>query len=366
MEDFLGEIRIFGFDSAPRGWAFCNGQILPIQQNSALFSILGTTYGGDGVTTFALPDMRSRAPLGFGEGEGLSRRDLGGFVGTVNEKILLNQMPAHSHTLSASAPVATNANSVKPAGNYYASTTEALYAAGFTEETVATKPSTPNVSPTGGDSPHNNMQPYLALNFCICIQGMYPSRDGELSDMQFIGEVRMFAGSFAPGGWAFCDGAMQSITGNDALLALLGTTFGGDGATTFALPDLRGRVPIGTGQGTGLTNRDLGQSGGVETVTLSPQQMPIHSHNVDLSSIKLAVQYANGASSGSSSLPSGKYIATVPGLKQFGKTKGSDTTAPLFSISLANDGGNLPHNNMQPSLGVNFIIALSGVFPKQV
>ncbi len=159
-EPFLGEIQIYAFTYAPRNWAFCNGQILGIAQNSALFSLLGTTYGGDGRTTFNLPDLRGRAAIHTSDFPGVSS-------GTENHTLIASEMPLHNHTFSASssagaAAIATN--------NAFGSSAVNLYAAQGAAATM------PNLGAAGGSQPHDNMQPYLVLNFCIALAGIFPSR----------------------------------------------------------------------------------------------------------------------------------------------------------------------------------------------
>jgi len=287
-EPFLGEVTLFGGNFAPRNWAFCDGQLLPIAQNTALFSILGTTYGGDGRTTFALPDLRGRTVLHEGPGPGLTPRYLGQKTGVEQVTLTKAQLPAHDHTL--------------PWGM---------------DETYD----------TGGGQPHPNMQPSLALNRIIGLQGYYPPRsvggvDAPASVLgglePYIGEVSLFAGNFAPRNWAFCDGQLLPITQNTALFTLLGTTYGGDGRTTFGLPDLRGRTVLHEGTGPGLTPRYHGQMTGVEQVTLTEAQMASHDH-------------------------------TLP---------------PTF-LRTGTTGGGQAHTNMQPSLALNYIIALQGLYPSR-
>jgi microcystin-dependent protein len=170
MDPFVAEIRIFPFNFAPKGWAFCDGQILPLSQNTALFSLLGTTYGGDGKSNFALPNMQGNAPMHPGQGPGLSLHDLGETGGSDTVSLLESEIPSHSHALTASQ---ADANDQSPMNE--------LYAAGIGINAYATPGALVNLSdnavaPAGGDQPHNNMQPYLTLNFCIALQGVYPPR----------------------------------------------------------------------------------------------------------------------------------------------------------------------------------------------
>lgn len=169
-DPFVAEIRIFPFNFAPKGWAFCDGQLLPISQNTALFSLLGTTYGGDGKSTFALPNLQGRAPMQPGQGPGLSLHDLGEQGGTETVTLLNSEMPAHSHGLIASLD---NANLAIPTpARSLAKATANLYFAGAPDTAMAAEA----LPPAGGDAPHNNMQPYLTLNFNIALQGVFPPR----------------------------------------------------------------------------------------------------------------------------------------------------------------------------------------------
>ena len=171
MDPFVAEIRIFPFNFAPKGWAFCDGQILPLSQNTALFSLLGTTYGGDGKSNFALPDMQGNAPMHPGQGPGLSLHDLGETGGSETVSLLESEIPAHSHTLRAAN---TLGDSPVPTANSLARTTSFSFQQNVNANLVAMAPEA--LPPAGGDQPHNNMQPYLTLNFCIALQGVYPPR----------------------------------------------------------------------------------------------------------------------------------------------------------------------------------------------
>ena len=171
-DPFVAEIRIVGFNFAPTGWAQCNGQLLPISQNTALFSLLGTTYGGDGKSTFALPDLQGSAPMQPGQGQGLSLRDLGEMSGTESVTLLVSEIPVHTHQMKASIeqgdnrlPTPSVCLSTSLGASAYVSGSPPLGLMGFQA-----------LPPAGGGLPHNNMQPYLTLNFCIALQGVFPAR----------------------------------------------------------------------------------------------------------------------------------------------------------------------------------------------
>ena len=171
---FVAEIRIFPFNFAPTGWAFCNGQILPLSQNTALFSLLGTTYGGDGKSNFALPNLQGSAPMHPGQGPGLSLHDLGETGGSATVSLLESEIPSHSHTLQAS-PRTADLDNPSPTNALGRSAPQQLYLqSATTPQLVAMSDST--IAPAGGDQPHNNLMPYLTLNFCIALQGVYPPR----------------------------------------------------------------------------------------------------------------------------------------------------------------------------------------------
>ena len=172
----------------------------------------------------------------------------------------------------------------------------------------------------------------------------------------YIGEIKLFAGSFAPAGWAICNGAPQAISENDALFTLLGTMYGGDGQETFNLPDLQGRLPVHAGQGPGISQSyQQGETGGVESVTLSTQQIPVHNHAVLITQTNQQVG------------PQDAYFATATSLQAGVNTYNNALPAdqPLVNTSLQPVGGSQPHENFQPTLGITYIISLFGVFPHQ-
>lgn len=177
MDPLIGEIRMFCGNFAPKGWAFCDGQLLSIAQNTALFSILGTTFGGNGQSTFGLPDLRGRVPMHPGQGPGLTPRVLGEVGGTENVTLLANQMPAHTHALNASN---TQAGSDSPANGLLAQSYDqnannsvSTYAGGAPNATL----NAASIAPAGGSLPHDNMQPYQCVSFIIALEGVFPSRN---------------------------------------------------------------------------------------------------------------------------------------------------------------------------------------------
>lgn len=173
-EPFIAEIRIFAGNFAPRGWAFCDGQLLPIAQNTALFSLIGTTYGGDGRTTTALPDLQGRAPMHPGSGPGLTTRRLGEQGGTDPVTLSGAHMPAHTHNLVGSTAETEEEGTSDPTGAAFGTVEATAQIYGTPPATVAMSGS--STSPAGGGQPHNNRQPFLGINFIIALQGIYPSR----------------------------------------------------------------------------------------------------------------------------------------------------------------------------------------------
>ena len=197
MEGTIGEIRMFAGNFAPRSWVFCDGRLISISSNTALFSILGTTYGGNGQTTYAVPDFRGRVAVGTGTGNGLSNVQLGQMSGTESVTLLTTQIPAHNHTATAGTggtgtatlnAVTANGNTQSPSGNYLAAsrtasvasyiasgTTAAMNAGSITLSNITA--GAPTIGINGGSQPHSNMQPYLGMNYVICMFGIFPSRD---------------------------------------------------------------------------------------------------------------------------------------------------------------------------------------------
>lgn len=174
-DPFVAEVRIFPFNFAPKGWAFCNGQLLPISQNTALFSLLGTTYGGDGKSTFALPDLQGSACMHPGQGLGLSLYDLGQSGGSESISLIVSEIPAHTHAVGRA--LADAGNTTTPVNAVWAQSGAGRGGAALYIDGAPTgKVNIQSLAPVGGGLPHNNMQPYLTFNFCIALQGVFPQR----------------------------------------------------------------------------------------------------------------------------------------------------------------------------------------------
>ncbi|MEA3009707.1 MAG: hypothetical protein QOJ91_1399 [Sphingomonadales bacterium] len=176
MDPFVAEIRIVPFNFAPKGWAFCDGQLLPLSQNTALFALLGTTYGGDGKSTFALPNLQGSAAMHPGQGPGLSLRDLGEMGGEQSVTLLVSEMPVHTHTMNATTspstttlPASNTSLGRSVGGSFYKANVPTPYGA-------LTQMAPQALPPAGGSLPHNNLQPYLTLNYILALQGVFPPR----------------------------------------------------------------------------------------------------------------------------------------------------------------------------------------------
>ena len=270
--DTLGFVYDFAGNFAPGGGEAAQGQLLPIAQNPALFSLLGYTYGSSGPSTFALPNLQGRVVIGAGAGLGLSTQILGAATGSSTVTLGASQIPPHDHTLPSGGVTGT----------------------------------------TGGGQPFSNMQPSLPLQPMIAVRGTFPTRGGNTGSAAFLGQIADYAGSATPAGWLPADGRLLSIAQNQALFAILGNTYGGNGVITFGLPDLRGRTAVGAD-----TADPLGARFGEESTTLTVAQLPPHVH-------------------------------TLPGGGFTGST-----------------GGGQPVINDQPSLALNYLIATSGIFPSR-
>ena len=335
VQAVLGEIRLYAGGRAPEGWVFCDGSLLSIAQNQALFEQIGDNFGGDGVTTFALPDLRGRTPIHAG-GVGPIVGNNGG-----SETVVLTaaQLGGHTHAVSAGA----NATTPKPQGSFWAENggaATAPYSVAAGGGTMAAGA----VTTTGKGEPHENMQPFLVLNFIIAIEGGFVSDPTPL-----MGEVRPFAGA-VPSGWVPCDGRQLPLRQNTALFTLLGAPYGYDrSAETFGVPNLQDNLVVGQGQGKDLSLRLLGSSGGVNSVTLTLDQLAEHTHAA-----------TGNASVGDLLGPANAYWATDKGGgSNYVATGGDQMNAAVFGTT----GGGGAHENRQPFVAMNYAISVAGVFP---
>ena len=332
----LAEIRWFGGNFAPRGFATCDGQLLDPFSNLDLFSLLGTTFGGDGQNTFALPDLRGRMPVHEGSGPGLTPRSLGERDGTETETLTSNEMTSHTHTLMASSALG---ESTDPQGNVLHTGQHPFLHRTYRGSGTLINMHQDSITPTGGGQSHTNMPPFLNINCIISLVGIFSGSE------PFIGEIRWVGFNFAPPGWALCDGQLLPISQNQSLFAILGTTYGGDGETTFGLPDMRGRMP--------MHDTPLGQKAGFESVSLSESQTPSHSH-------QLRATMADGDNTD----PTNRLLATGTHAyaQRIYQSNSLDRNMGGLAI-MSSSGGGQAHNNMPPFLTLNCIIALTGVFP---
>jgi len=350
----IGELKFVPTNNFPVNiWAPCDGQILPIAQNTALFSLLGNTYGGDGRTTFGLPDMRGRIPMDDGAGPGLTPRNFGARGGTEDVTLSVAQMPSHSHILRGTSD---SSDSTNPNNNLLGTGDHPFANKIYKNQISDTPMGSSAIANAGGNQAHDNMPPFLSLNCLIGLTGAFPTRTGSgVGDEPFLAEIRFFPYNFVPGGFEPCDGQLLPINQNQALFSLLGTTYGGDGRTTFGLPDMQGRMPMHDGAGPGLTSRPLGARGGVESVTLSVDQMPSHSNNLQASS-----------TFGNSLDPAGNVLATGnhPKYQEMYSTS-NQNLVPMHASSIDSTGGDQAHDNMPPFLAVKCGIAVQGIFPSR-
>jgi len=250
-----GFISQFYFLSATPSESFANalriadGTLLPINQNQAFFALVGTSFGGNGQTNFALPDLRGRRAVAKGQGTGLTNRILGQPFGSATGTLTIQNLPSHNHTVGGNGGAPVNAPT------------------GFT-----------GAAPPVAVSFE---QPSLAISYYIAVSGVYPGSNTMSDQLGYIGEVIAMANNYVPAGYLACSGQLLPIAEYDTLFSLLGTTFGGDGQTTFALPDLRGRVPVGASLTSGGGGLAAGTVIGSENATLSIAQMPAHRHTFD-------------------------------------------------------------------------------------
>jgi microcystin-dependent protein len=315
----LGVIGCFARPTLPQDWLACDGSILNIVDYPALASIIGNSFGGDGITTFGLPDVQGRLPIGSGSGVGLTPRVLADLGGVEDHQLIVDELPVHNHFLRGTSSVATSSS---PDNRQIATTIPSIYTDDANNATLNVS----SVQSTGGDQPHNNMATFVVLKY-----GIYTGGD---FIVPFTGQISPYVSNSNPADWLSCDGSVLNIGDYPALASVLGTTFGGDGITTFGLPDMQGRASADS------QFLSLGDPSGTETVSLDNSQTG-HNH------LLLAT-----SDSADTDNPSGNYLATA----NFLAYRDFSTISQLRSDAISNTGSGQPHENMQPFIVFNFVI----------
>jgi len=353
----IGEIRIFAGVRPPRGWLICDGTSLPFDQYPDLGAVLETTFGGD-AQSFNLPDFRGRLPVAS-NGTNTTGKIVppapGAIGGVESVTLSADEIPAHTHALSAStSPASSNAAAADTALAGMAAEVKGYY---VPDPAARQKPVTlaSNViDPGPAANAHSNLMPALALNFIIAATADAWSwmtgqsfQDGY--DV-FIGEVRAFAFGYAPAGWAVCDGSPISIDSAFELYLLIADLYGERSGTMMFPPDLGGRAPMGAGAGVDLTPRQLAEVSGTPNVSLTPDQTPPHIHALAAASGKTVLTPGENDWLGAEALKTNLF---------------SDATTPSTGMTsvLTTSGSGAPHENRQPYMAVNYCIAVAGVFP---
>lgn len=319
---YPGEIRLFAGNVAPAGWAFCHGQEAAPNALPTLYAAIGTRFGGDGRATFRLPDLRGRVPVHRSE-----RIVHGASGGTETVALAAAEIPEHGHGLPLAAPASAESSLHGRALNVAAGN-------GGSAVNLGTMTS------SGLGTTHPNVQPYLALNYIIALD------DGASGPM--VGEVRLYAGTATPDGWARCDGQRLDVGAFGDLYTVIGTTYGGDGRQAFAVPDLRGRVAIQAGRGAGLATRKLGESGGEALVVLREDQLPSHEHAAE-------IRVASAEGSRALLVAAGRGVAT--------QASAADANR-IAAVPTGSSGESAGHSNLQPYLTLTCIIACQGRLPE--
>ncbi|SDG63987.1 Microcystin-dependent protein [Dyadobacter soli] len=341
---------MFAYPGDVKYWVPCDGRALEISKNQALFDLIGRAFGGDGAH-FNVPDLRNRVLIGNGPDYPMFARG-----GEETHSLTVQEMPKHHHQALAS----TNpSNVVSPQDNYWASD------AGYVTQANATM-NDQTLDMVGYGMPHSNMSPYLAVNYAICVAGIYPAKGFEFDD--YMGMIKILAGKWDSDRTVPCDGRLLPVSGNAPLFALLRNTYGGDDVTTFALPDLRGKAAVGCdyvsgaippqkddeGSTTKLTPYQLGKVAGAATVKLTVAEMPKHYHP------------AHARNRGNLKSPLGQMWANQdsrPPVPCFANDKGAG--AVMSPSAIGDAGGDQPHNNMMPYQAIGYVMSLGGVYPSR-
>ena len=345
----VGEIRMFAMPGAPSGWAPLDGRTMPQSSIPWWPYLIGSAFG-PATGSISLPDMRGRAPMGAPGGG--TRQGLA--TGEETVTLTPGQMPPHAHGIIAGpgVPVVPAAeNFLGPVQDNGTSKAFPIYGNGVPTVPLAT----PTIAETGGGGGHENRQPLLAINFSMCLRGGYPGFDySEPEDDSCLGEIRLFAFTALPSNYRPCDGSSLQIRDYTDLYALIGTIYGGDGRSTFAVPNMSGRVPVGAGQGPGLSPYALGAAAGCEAADVGPWQIPAHGHGASVSDAPaISTTPVNGVTLADAA-PNSLYETAGAALP---------TLVPLDTGSVVTTGGSQSHPNIQPSLGLQFAICVRGELP---
>ncbi len=346
-DPYMGEIRMMASDRAPVGWVTCDGQTLAKGDHPRLFEKMGTAFGGDG-PSFKLPDLRGRAPMQVGRAHPLGRAG-----GSEKVELEATHLPSHGHGVNATTNEASSQNVAGHVPAVLGGTGKDAY--GTDEPLRGIRADT--VSGTGGDEPHENMQPFVCLNFVMALEGDWPDPGPQPvpppTEDPFVGEVRLWAagGDFYESHFLPCDGRELPIQHNTALYAVLGDRFGPARPGSFRLPLLADRVAIHAGRGPGLTAREVGQTGGAEQVGLTEEQMPAHNH-----------PYRVAAVEGVERAPKGQALAQGVGVSTYGRGR-EGYAVDLAEESVMPAGSGKKHDNMQPYVALKYHIAVRGIFP---
>lgn len=343
---YVGEIRMFAGDYAPVGWVPCDGQELPVQGNERLAELLSASFPGSSPDVFKVPDLRGRVPVGAGGSAEGTKFTVGEMGGEESVKLTAKEMPTHRHRARAQS---TGPQLNTALGNVWADRSgAATYAAPPADRSMDRS----TIESTGGTGAHENMMPYLALTFIMSTEGPMPTvSSGRTAVPAMLGEVRLFAVDTVPAGWVQCDGQLLDIADHQALFSLIGTSFGGDGQRTFAVPDMRGRVALQLPAG-----REAGKRGGSERHTLALSELPAHTHIVKGSAT------VSGAAP-ASAFPSKKVWGPVAGTTAI-KPFGANPDVFLHRDAITDVGDGASHNNMQPYLTVAFCLNVRGIYPE--
>lgn len=359
--DFIGEVRLIAGDYPPRGYTFCNGAHLNIRENRELYMLLGNRFGGDGRETFALPHLQGRGPVGMGENYYLGHRG-----GAESLNLEISNLPPHKHDLDIDVkwPVSNDIpDSDSPeaaylaSGGYYQSNPNRAYKLSGSWHCKG------SMSSTGERRELYTMGPYQVLNYVIRVSWATDEPNKRYTDMNtpndYLGAIRMFAFDFVPEGYIRCTGQVVLIAENPQLYSLLGNNYGGDGKTTFALPDLRGRFPVGYGLGRTGKPYYVGETGGSEEITLEVKNLPGHRHDFEVD-VKVPVS-TDGADTWN---PQGAYLGTS-GQTLFSVRPGSGVYAgaPVVKATMKETGLGKPIYSMPPYTVLNICMCIRGVFP---